>query len=785
MRKGFRGLFFSSVALLTLSSLFSSCRVAKNLAEDQSLLVKNKFVIEAKAKPAAKEKIREDLVKIAAQKPNRKFLGFMPVRMWMYHSATRGKRLTKFKQWLIDKVGEAPVVYDSSLVSRSRQRMETYLFYSGYFHNEVSDTVITENNKTKIVYTIKTNDAWRFGQIELPNKHNVCDSLVRAHWKNTHLKKNAQFDISNVNKERERIENILRNRGFYTFSREYVTFDFDTSGGNNTVNVKITINQPNDSTDHQQYQINNIYIISDYSSEFVTDSTLRDTIVKDEYYYISKNVKFKKSILREAVFFGKDSLYSKDRELKTINRFGLLGAFKFISVDYAKASRQGNYLDCIIRLTPAKKQSIQYSAELNVSNEGLLGVSGSMGYKNKNLSKRADQLQVDVSSGVQLRFSQKQKVEIINITAASNVTYYLNKFLVPFRARIFSRNTNPKTRINLSYNFEHRFDFDTASNVSFLYQLHNFSASFGYEWNENRNKRHLLNPITASFYILPKRGQEFERRLSLNPILKSSYEEQITIGPNYTYTFLNQRSNTDKYYMFFRTSIETAGNVIYGGFRLANLKTSSEHTRFLIAKIPFSQYFRIEGDWRNYVRMNTHSQFAVRSFVGLGVPYGNSRALPFVKQFFVGGPNSLRGFLIREIGPGGYADVAVYDRETGEKRNVGFFNQTGDIKLELNAEFRFDIYKWLKAAIFADAGNVWLVRRDARRFGEFNLNRFWGEFAVDAGAGLRLDFNFFVIRFDYGFPLRDPRRLPGKRWQFTNAHAFKTGQFQLAIGYPF
>ena len=243
--------------------------------------------------------------------------------------------------------------------------------------------------------------------------------------------------------------------------------------------------------------------------------------------------------------------------------------------------------------------------------------------------------------------------------------------------------------------------------------------------------------------------------------------------------------------MYFRTNIETAGNIIYAGFKLANLKSQHDST-YLIANRPFSQYFRIEGDWRNYFRMTNHSMFAIRSFAGFGIPYGNSLALPFVKQFFVGGPNSLRGFLIREIGPGGYATTErtaegklIYNPETGEKGNVGFFNQTGDMKLEVNAEIRFDIYKWLKAAVFVDAGNVWLLRKDARQLGDFNFKRFWSEFAVDAGAGLRLDFNFFVIRFDYGFPLRDPRRAVGKRWQFANGQAFKTGQFQLAIGYPF
>ncbi|HWB64363.1 MAG TPA: BamA/TamA family outer membrane protein, partial [Chitinophagales bacterium] len=423
--------------------------------------------------------------------------------------------------------------------------------------------------------------------------------------------------------------------------------------------------------------------------------------------------------------------------------------------------------------------------------EGLFGTAGSVSYENKNLSKGADRLIVDVSSGVQIRFtkpkSQTEKVQLMTATASAGITYYLNKFLVPFRAKLFSPNTNPKTRISISYNFEHRFDFDQngSGDVVFLYQLHNFNASFGYEWSKNQSQHHLLNPLTIDFYLLPKTGQEFIDRLNSNSILKSSFEEQVIIGPNYSFAFTNQRGNDDRRYMNFHLNLETAGNIIEAGYKLASLHDQHD-SLYLIANRPFSQYFRVEGEWVNKLKMSTHSLFAIRTYAGIGVPYGNSVALPFIKQFYVGGPNSLRGFMIREIGPGSYADTSVFDPESGPKKNaVGFFNQSGDLKLEANAEIRFDIYKWLKGALFVDAGNVWTLRADARTGGNFDINRFWKEFAVDAGAGLRLDFNYFVIRFDYGFPFRDPRRVDGERWQFNNWQAFKIGQLQLAIGYPF
>jgi outer membrane protein insertion porin family len=380
------------------------------------------------------------------------------------------------------------------------------------------------------------------------------------------------------------------------------------------------------------------------------------------------------------------------------------------------------------------------------------------------------------------------KVQLMNITLSAGATYLLNKFIVPFRYKLFSPTANPRTRISVSYNFEHRYDFDTSGHkVVFLYQLHNFNASFGYDWEKKvstKTHHHVFNPIALQFFLLPKTGQEFTTRLDETPILKSSFQEQVIIGPNYSYFYTNRKSAADQKYMSFHTTLETAGNIIYGFFKAAS-QPDLHDSLYLILNRPFAQFFKIDVDWRNYIKMTNHSTFAIRTYAGIGVPYGNSYALPFVKEFFVGGPNDLRGFQIREVGPGSYVDTSVFDPHKGPKAAIGFFNQNGDIKLEANAEIRFDIYRWLKAAVFADAGNVWTLNKDAVPGGNFDIKRFWSEFAVDAGAGIRLDFNYFLVRFDYGFPLRDPRRVIGERWQFQNAVAFKNGAFQLAIDYPF
>jgi len=789
MVKNFGKTFILFIAFISTVSVLPSCKIAKSLPDGQTLLVKNKFNLKIKTKAAEREKLNTDFIRIAAQKPNKQVFNFAPVRMWFYYAASHSKKLTKFNQWIMDKVGEAPVVYDSALVRQSRDYIREYLFNYGYFHATVTDTVITKNKKTTVVFNIEPKELWTIREVELPKGHTSCDSIVRTNYKNSFLKKGDRFDVTNLKSERDRIENICRNSGYFLFNREYVTFDFDSFTEDKSVTIKIILNHPNDAAQHEQFYLNNIYIISDYTVESLTDTLRRDTVTLGDYRFIAAKPKFKNKILAEAIFFKKNELYSKDAELQTINHLSQLGIFKFISVDYSKPKdRDGNYLDCTLQLTPAKKQSWGGTVELNVSNEGLFGTSGTLSYKNKNLTKRADQLLLDVSSGIQIRFPthEVQKVQIMSVTAAVGVTYYMNKFLIPFRTKIFSAKANPKTRFSVNYNFDNQYDFDaTGKNVVFLYQLHNFNASFGYEWNKGREQHHLLNPIAVDFFLLPKVGTDFIARLDSNPPLKSSFQEQVIIGPNYTFTYNSSKGNNDRKYMKLRIGLETAGNVIDGVFKAAS--SSSEHDSvYQIANKPFAQYFRMEVDWSNFIKMNNHSQFCVRTYAGVGVPYGNSITLPFIKQFFVGGPNSLRGFQIREIGPGGYVpDTLVFNPETGKKTNVGFFNQTGDIKLETNAEVRFDIYKWLKGAVFADAGNVWTLKKDAVPNGQFNFGTFWSQFAVDAGAGLRLDFSYFVIRFDYGFPLRDPRRVYGERWQFQNAVAFTNGAFQLAIGYPF
>ncbi len=758
----------------------SGCKVTKNFTEDQSLLTRIKIKVVNEQDIQQKQKASEDLKHVAAQQPNKKVFGFLPFKLWLFTAANH-KKETKIKWWIKNKVGEAPVIYDSDLADKSDNLMMSYFQNIGYLYAQVSHTIKTKRKKTTITYTIKKGALWKLGDITFPSAPFLTDSITRQHISQSKLHKGDKLDVTALKAERDRMETDLKNNGFFFFTKDYVTFDLDTSKKSQTVNINIRINQLTDSIPHQQYRLNEIYITSDFGAELSDGPVKRDTTHINEYYFMSHKKTVKPSVILDAVFVKQDQLYSKENYTKTVRTLSNLIAFKFVTVDYVRVPGKDNYLNCIINLTLGKKQSFNIEAQANVSQEGYFGVSGLISYKDKNLTHRSDLLAIDFTPSVQFQFAKNQPIRILTEDYTPSISYYFNKFLFPFSKKIqlYLKDKSPKTHLSIKYNYENRYDFDSLLNRQFFYKLHGFNASFGYEWNQNAFIRHILNPINFTLFLLPQEGQYFIDRLNENPTLKSSYQPQIIFGPSYTFTYTNQRTKNDRKYMFFRTSLETAGNILMAGFSLANIGKSTT-LPYEILKKEFSEYARGEFDLRGYYKLGNHSMFAGRSFLGIAVPYGNSTAVPFTKQFSVGGPTSLRGFQIREIGPGGYLNP-VYN----ENATIGFFNQTGDMKMEANLELRYDIFKWFKGALFTDMGNVWLIKKDpATPLGEFAFNRFWKEFAIDVGAGVRLDFNYFVVRLDYGIPIRNPSIAGNDKWYIHETN-LGPGVFQLAVGYPF
>lgn len=751
-------------------------------ADEQAVMLRsNKVTVKGDIPTGVREKLKEDLINIAAQKANKRLFGFLPVKLWFYAAAGKGKD-TRFRKWLKTRVGEAPVLLDTALCNKSIQLFENYLFNGGYFAHQVEAEVLPlKNKRARVHYHVKVEPGWKLGKISFPEGKTEYEKRIVRLSSMSLLRSGDLFEITKLKAERDRIEKDLKNIGYFFFSRDYVNFTLDSATEKNKVNVSIRISPPTDSTLHKTYSIRKVFVYEDFSAEIgLLDTAGLDTIYEGNVYFIQrKNIVTSKRVL-EALYLRPGTLYSQELHNKSLRRLNDMGIFRFITMEYDPVPDSlQNLLDCRIFLTPAKQHSFGASGEINVNIEGFLGLAGTLSYRNKNLSRRADLFSVDLSGGVQFLFLKQKEAKPLTWDLGLSSSYTINRIGFPFPVKKRAQLINPKTFFSLSYNFESRYELDENTNRAFLYNLHNFNFGFGYDWSQNRFIRHSVNPININFFIFPQKGETFIERLAQNPSLQNNYAEQFVLGPSYTFLYADQLSNTDRRYFYYRLNVEVVGNLFYAGFALADL-ASNVSKPYRIFDRAFSQFLRTDHDYRAYVRMSRHSSFVWRGYAGIGFAYGNSNQMPFIKQFFVGGPNSLRGFNIREIGPGGYVDTTIYNSSDASRKNFGFFNQTGDIKLETNAEIRFDIYKWLKGAVFVDAGNVWLMRKDpSRPNAEFNFKRFWNEFALDVGAGIRMDFSFFVIRFDYGFPIRDPRRAENSRW------TFQRGQFQLAVGYPF
>ncbi|MBP7478535.1 MAG: BamA/TamA family outer membrane protein, partial [Chitinophagales bacterium] len=394
-------------------------------------------------------------------------------------------------------------------------------------------------------------------------------------------------------------------------------------------------------------------------------------------------------------------------------------------------------------------------------------------YNNRNLTKNADKLSISVTVGTEFNFSKKASNSNNNRTDfIISTEYYINKFLLPFRIKQLDHTTSARSKIYASYNYENRIGF---------YKLHNTTFSFGYEWNKNQSIRHSYLPFTVSIIYLPDSSLSsgFKARLDSNSLLKNSFGETFIMGSQYNfyYNFISK----NKYHLFnYRLFLETAGNILELGSAIISQKDKNKS----VLGRNYAQFFKMTHEFRHQSRVNDNATINTKLKFGIGAPYGNSNSLPYVKQFFIGGPNSIRAFPVRTLGPGGFRAVKTNPNSV--------IDELGDILLEASVEYRFDIFKWFKGVVFVDAGNIWLRQPDPKKpEAEFNFAKLLKQTAIGTGLGLRLDFDYFVIRYDLGFPVKVNYDSENTQWVIKDA-AFGSRTWRqenlvhnIAVGYPF
>ncbi len=653
--------------------------------------------------------------------------------------------------------GEPVTILDSSITERSRKQLELYLHTHGFFDAEVlAETQKVWHNKKmkKVKYTITPYEPSLVNSIIYTTGDSALDRITMAVQLTSKIFSGSLFTENAMADERIRLAKIMQNNGYYEFRKEFVYFNVDTAGHKNKVDIEVIVTNPKIRSDfvgqkdtlissrHQTYKVNKIlvrpggYVFERDSNVFISQglyATQLDMIGVDA------------NVLKKAIFIQPGRLYDRSTVEYTYGRLAALRVFKNIAISFDQTPGKPNHIDAFIDLKPSKKQS--FSVELEGTNRNRnLGIYGALTYQNKNLFKGAEKFEFSISGGL-------EDQQIQNVVSIPNQIFNTKEigadvsFFTPNLLFIGGRVKNPRysepyTRLSPSFRIQFRPD----------YSMRTAKFTYTYAWRTSLKVGWQLSPIDLGMVWIDPTPQFQETILSSdNPDLINAYSNHLISATRLTYIFdtraLRKRSNSN----FFRASIEASGNSLRGLFAATNQSSDSAGS-YSITGIRFAQYVRGDVDYRIYNVISESSEMVYRFFAGVGLPYGNLNVLPFEKSYFAGGSTGLRAWATRSLGPGASMDTIL---------NI---DQVGNIQLEANAEYRFKFTSLVEGALFADAGNIWLFESDNDRPQGGFTSEFYRQIALGGGLGLRLDFDFFIVRFDLGAKIHDPSRLPGERW---------------------
>lgn len=751
------------------SFLIYSCNPTKHLKPNEVFLKK------VKVKQPHQKLDREDILNLVKQKPNRKLLG-----MFRFHLGVHNLFKESSSSRIKEKIGEAPVIYDSLSTKRSVRQLKLYLNNKGYYESKVTHKeIITgkRRNKIKIVYNLESGPPYLIKKITYQFDDKIIGSYIEESNKKSLLKIGKPIDINVLDDERERIKRLLKNNGYYYFNKDFIKYEVDSTIGGKNVNILLKVSNRQDknlitdstkSLGHERYYINkiNVFLSDDFKNQALQDF---DTVsYKGITLFYNEKLKFKPKMLRHAIGMTTSNLYLLSDHESTYKHLSELNLFKSIAIQFEKVAN--NKLNNNILLVPQAINSVAIET-IGTHSGGNLGIEGNISYQNKNVFQKGDRLTIKMKGGIeaqQLISSSSEDVEIIDqlpfntFEIGPEISLAFPRFFLPISLEKFSKRANPKTTIVGALNFQQR--------PEYVRSLAKFS--FGYNWNESKFKRHIIIPIDVSLIKLDL-TDEFQARINTenNPFIINSYTNHFITSTIYTFVYNNQEINKIKNFTYLRFNTEFSGNLLTAYNLLSNTSRNIETNSFDFLEIRYAQYIKTDIDLRFYDKKPLYS-FVKRLAIGVGVPYGNLNVLPFEKSYFGGGANGLRAWTSRSLGPGSLPDSLAESA----------ISRIGELKIEGNLEYRFNITKLFEGAAFIDAGNIWILKPDEKRpNAEIKLSRFWNDIAIDVGLGLRLNFNFFIVRFDVAAPIKDPAYIKPQLIKLD----LQNPNLNIGIGYPF
>ena len=727
------------LAPLACLLLMASCSSSKFLSGGEYLLDK------VRVETDAKEIDVSQMSTYIHQQANSKWFSLFKVPLGTYGMA--GRDTTKWLNRTLRNIGEEPVVYDSLLAKQTCEDLQDALHNMGYMNGYVTLDTKTHRHKLTAIYTLHPGIPYFIRSV----KYDIQDDSVAKvldidHAKNLYLKEGMKFSASELDNARKQMTQQLTHAGFYRFHKDFIRFYADTTRGSKMVDLTMQLMPYQSHSDaevtfHPRYKIRQVNFMSG------DDGKLH----------------LRRSVLRENTWLKEGDFYSSQNLQRTYNSFGRLSAVRYTSIKFNEVP-DSNLLDCNIQISTYKPNSVSFQPE-GTNTAGDLGAAATLTYENRNLFKGSETFSVQLRGAFEaitgLEGYQNQDYEEYNMEAKLSFP----RFIAPV-SKSYRKKSSAASELSVSYNMQNRPEFHRRL----------FSAAWRYRWTDaNRNTTYRADVIDLNYIYMPWISSTFKHDYldsvsNRNAILRYNYEDLFIMKIGFSLAH-NGRHHA------FRANLETAGNLLNGFSHLLG-EDKNERGQYTLFNIAYAQYVKGDFDYTHLIRFDRRNQLAIHAGFGIAYPYGNSRILPFEKRYFSGGANSVRGWSVRGLGPGKFK---------GSNGAIDFINQTGDMKLDLNAEYRTFLFWKFDGAVFVDAGNIWTLRNyEEQPGGQFKLDEFYKQIAVAYGIGLRLNFDYFVLRFDMGMKAVNPAYENNKEhFPIVNPRFSRDFSFHFAVGLPF
>ncbi|WP_373831173.1 BamA/TamA family outer membrane protein [Bacteroides heparinolyticus] len=766
---------FCYTILATVLLLLASCSSTKYVPDGSYLLDEVRIHTDNKdVKPS-------NLSIYLRQTPNSKWFSLIKTQLYIYNWS--GRDSTRSINRTLRRLGDAPVIYSEEETSRTGEEITKAVQNMGYMRATVIPVRQTKKKKMKLTYQVTTGKPYIVRSIKYDIQDDKIKQYVRQDSVSTLLSEGMRFDVNVLDAERQRITDILLQNGYYKFNKEYISYAADTVRNSYYVDLTLSLipyrqHSEDKPQPHRQYTVNKVSFITDYN--MLQSPALNSIEVNDSLHYKGFPIYYKDKlylrpkVLTNNLYITPGDLYKERDVQRTYSNFGRLQVLKYTNIRFFE-TQQNNHptLDAYVMQTKSKHQAVSFEIE-GTNSAGDLGAAASVSFQNRNVFRGSEAFMLKLRGAYEAVSGLQNDLNQNYIELGAEATINFPRFMFPFISNDFKRRIRATTEFGLQYNYQMRPEFTRIV----------ASAGWSYKWGvQQQRSQHRIDLLDINYLYMPWIDEEFRETYleqDENYILRYNYEDRFIVRTGYSYTyhsagrgFINNSLTGNSYAV--RLNLESAGNLLYALAKVGGMKKNDEG-EYTLLNIPFAQYLKGDFDFAKNWTIDYRNSLTFHLGAGIAMPYGNASIVPFEKRYFSGGANSVRGWSVRDLGPGTYS---------GDGKN--FLNKTGDIKLDASIEYRTRLFWKLRGALFVDAGNIWTIRNyKDQPGGKFEIDKFHKQIAVAYGLGLRLDLDFFVLRFDGGMKAVNPAYTNKKEhYPIIHPRFSRDFAFHFAVGYPF